>query len=501
MATPAPPRPSRNRWLVPVAVLAVFVSMNLLSRYVDPDGTGRAVGGRGCGAAEDPDEREALVATLDGQLGDPALWILPAPPTNGDWSAFPQLPTNPITDAKVALGKELFFEPGIMVVFSEGLAGTASCGTCHDPTASFGAGTVMGRGVGAGGEGRGGTRALAAGVQPGTEDFPPFNERRIVNVAWTSSVAGWQGDFSDHNPEGIDGLEDFITTALFGHGVYARDSESPPEDSVLAGTTYDALYAAAFPEAAPQARKLRRMTAFALASYVRSITTWDAPFQRFLRGEDGADGEFPLSNASLRGAVVFFGEGRCSQCHTGPALASARFENIGTLRYEPSREYLGYRPSQPAGENGWGTLAQYYEGESSNLGYAVMTGDAADTGRFLVPSAYGAGNANLLAFGHGGAHDNLGDFLAHKVGGNDPARNPTLDPTLLAWLSPTLYSSAEPLLDAAQIEDLVAFFEQGLEDAGIEARHAPKGDVSLSGRCSPNNDAVSRATTPGCRDL
>lgn len=83
-------------------MLAVFVAFGVLSRLTRPDGTGRAVGGGGC-EGEDPETRADLVAELDGLLGDRAAWILPAAPTNGDWSAFPQAAGNPISDAKLYL--------------------------------------------------------------------------------------------------------------------------------------------------------------------------------------------------------------------------------------------------------------------------------------------------------------------------------------------------------------------------------------------------------------
>jgi len=62
----------------------------------------------------------------------------------------------------------------------------------------------------------------------------------------------------------------------------------------------------------------------ALSSFIiDAFTLTDSPFDRFLRGEDEA-----MSDAALRGALVFYGKGKCGACHTGSMLTDQRFHNI-----------------------------------------------------------------------------------------------------------------------------------------------------------------------------
>lgn len=452
-------------------------------------------------------EREALIAELDSRLGDRSQWMLPEQPTDGDWSAFPQVEANPLTDEKVALGRELFYEPGLLSDTGPRYYRSVSCSTCHLPEASFGSGTHMGRGLAAGGEGLGAERSLMEGVSPKKADFAPLNERRLVNVAWTGEVGGWMGDFDPANGLGpttlanidLGGTELFIMAGLNGHGFFPNGET--PENSVIFEESYTEMLEAAFPELDAEERTTRRTVAMALGAYVRSISTSEAPFQQMLRQAPGTDADaVPLSTTALRGANLFFGKGRCSACHTGPALASPTFHTLGTAAADPSDEIIGYTPpnEEPAGENGWGTFEQA-DMHTDNRGRYLSTGDEADLGGFLVPSVYGAGNQNILRYGHGAAHDNLGDFIAHKVGGSDPATNPSLDPDLLDNLSPILFSSTEAFLTDEEINDLVAFIEEGLEDPGLEDRFGLGGNISLAGYCSPNNDPVSRGRIPACK--
>ena len=64
--------------------------------------------------------------------------------------------------------------------------------------------------------------------------------------------------------------------------------------------------------------------AAALASYVRTIMSGDAPVDRFLAGDRRALGE-----AARRGLVLFRAKAHCSTCHAGPLLSDEQFHNTG----------------------------------------------------------------------------------------------------------------------------------------------------------------------------
>src|SRR5262245_22525710 len=61
-----------------------------------------------------------------------------------------------------------------------------------------------------------------------------------------------------------------------------------------------------------------------LASYVRSVLSGDAPYDRFINGDRGA-----LSQEQQRGLRVFRGKGNCTACHLGPSFSDERLHNTG----------------------------------------------------------------------------------------------------------------------------------------------------------------------------
>ena len=64
--------------------------------------------------------------------------------TSQDLNARVQIPSpsdNPLTDAKIALGRQLFFDKRLS------LDGTVSCATCHDPRKAFTDNLVKSRGI------------------------------------------------------------------------------------------------------------------------------------------------------------------------------------------------------------------------------------------------------------------------------------------------------------------------------------------------------------------
>ncbi len=61
----------------------------------------------------------------------------------------------------------------------------------------------------------------------------------------------------------------------------------------------------------------------ALAAYERTIVTHDAPFDRWLAGDDAA-----LTPLQKRGLAVFFGRANCVVCHPPPLFTDDAFHNI-----------------------------------------------------------------------------------------------------------------------------------------------------------------------------
>ena len=62
----------------------------------------------------------------------------------------------------------------------------------------------------------------------------------------------------------------------------------------------------------------------ALAAYERTLTSRDAPFDRWVAGDKDA-----ISVSAQRGLKLFLGSAKCIECHRGPAFTDNDFHNIG----------------------------------------------------------------------------------------------------------------------------------------------------------------------------
>ncbi len=407
--------------------------------------------------------RETLVSVASEQSASSQgveYFLLPA---STDLSAIPQDPRNPLTPAKIELGKLLFHEPGLLTDprRPEG-ALTGSCATCHSAEFGFGAGVRQGIG-------EGGIGVVDRHRDPRFEDadidVQPLRSPTAMNTAY-QEVMLWNGQFGATGPNagtqahwtagtpietnalGFHGLE---TQAIAGLKVHRMTNI---EESVAAtNATYRALFAEAFPGA-----PIDRTTAgLAIAAYERTLLANNAPFQRWLRGDGRA-----LSASEKRGGTVFFGKAQCATCHTGPALSSMTFHTLGMGDFTDDGLLIGDFNDNPAG-----------------LGRASFTGDDSDRFRFKTPQLYNLADMNF--YGHGG------DFASVRAVVEYKRRAEPINPLVSRE---ELSSQFVPLqLTDREVDDLVAFLETGLRDPSL-ARYEP---TSLpSGNCFPNADQGSR---------
>jgi cytochrome c peroxidase len=64
-----------------------------------------------------------------------------------------------------------------------------------------------------------------------------------------------------------------------------------------------------------------------LATFERSIVSPEAPFDRWIEGDEKA-----ISAAAKRGFVLFNGKANCAVCHSGWAFTDAAFHDIGVAK-------------------------------------------------------------------------------------------------------------------------------------------------------------------------
>ena len=201
----------------------------------------------------------------------------------------PAVPSdNPMSDAKVALGRRLFFEPRLSV------NGRYSCASCHDPSRSFS-------------DGR--TRAVGA-----TGETLPVNALALVNVAYNVSFGWTQSQVRSLEAQMRKPLlsRHPLELGLSGH-------EASVCQALAADPRYAVAFAAAFPpQPVPQQRAAHPVTfdhvVKAIAAFERSLISGRSPFDRYVfSGEHAA-----LSPAAKRGMALFFSDTvGCAHCHSG----------------------------------------------------------------------------------------------------------------------------------------------------------------------------------------
>lgn len=215
----------------------------------------------------------------------------PAPPMEAalTGSLEPILPiplVEPAEDpALVALGDDLFFS----TIVSED--GRVSCGSCHPRERAFVDGT---------------DRSEVEG-RPRT----PTNTTTLLNVRYFYKI-GWFGQ-SDSLEEHLDGL------------IKSRKLMASSWDGIThrlqADSTWVKRFTAVFSDGV-SLDNVRR----ALLAYERSLTTPNAPFDRFLRGDEQA-----LWGEARRGYSLFKSFG-CVSCHQGVAVGANMLETFGVMR-------------------------------------------------------------------------------------------------------------------------------------------------------------------------
>ena len=206
----------------------------------------------------------------------PYLWQLPR------GFPLPAVPAdNPMSDAKVNLGRRLFFDPRLSVT------GAYSCASCHDPRRSFSDGRQ--RAVGA-------TGATLA-----------HNALALVNVAYNLSF-GWQ-------KSGVRSLEaQMLEPLLNEHPIELglKGRERAVCDALAADPVYAPAFDAAFPADHPGVTLDRIVKA--IAAFERTLISGDSPFDAYVfAGEHTA-----LSAQAKEGMALFYSTRvGCALCHSG----------------------------------------------------------------------------------------------------------------------------------------------------------------------------------------
>jgi cytochrome c peroxidase len=285
------------------------------------------------------------------------------------------LDTNPLTRAKIELGRQLYFDTRLSA------DATVSCASCHDPAMGYTAHTTTGVGIG--------------GQKGGRNSPVSFN--RIL-----SGKQFWDGRADSLEAQAVGPIANPIEMGFTHEGVVKRLGEIPVYkkqfDKIFGEVTIDRV-------------------GQAIAAFERTLVTSPSPYDYHeellpfakMDAEDIAEDEelaakyaavkaaaeaHPMSESAQRGRDLFFGKANCTACHVGANLADEQYHNLG----------VGMDKPEP------------------DLGRFVVTKDEKDTGAFKTPTVR---NVALTApYMHDGSVATLEEVVAWYDKGGHP--NPQL---------------------------------------------------------------------------
>lgn len=284
---------------------------------------------------------------------------------------------NPLSAQKIELGRRLFSDRRLS------RDGTIACVSCHDPARAFADDRVKAVGV----FGRTGRRHAPA----------------LINRGYGRAFF-WDGRIAT--------LEDQVL--------------KPVEDPNEMDLPVD--------EAAARVGLDRATLSKALASYVRSILSGDAPYDRFVNGDRSA-----LTPHQQAGLQIFRGKGNCTACHVGPNFTDERLHNTG----------IAWAGTASAATQPSSFIVTYLD-----EGRAQITGRAEDRGAFKTPTLREV--ARTKPYMHDGSLPTLESVVDFYSDGGRP--NPSLDPEI----HPLSLSAAEKQALAAFLPSLSGRIKDGM---------------------------------------
>ena len=379
-----------------------------------------------------------------------------------------------------------------------GLNGDNSCAGCHSPTNGFGD-----------------SQPIAIGIDNngvvGPDRAGPRNMRRapmVLNTAFFPALM-WNGRFSSVSGDPFDNGSGFAFPPPEGaslsyepHLLVAQAFIPPTERTEVAGFAfagdndairaevarrvnavpdYRRLFGEVFPAVREGAAVDFEMFARAIAEFEFSLTFANAPIDRYARGANGA-----LDDAEKRGALLFFGSARCSQCHAVSGSSHEMFTDF-------QQHAIAVPQLVPSLTN------NTFDGPEANqdFGREDATGDPADRYRFRTPSLRNV--AVEAAYMHDGAFTTLAGAIRHHLDAiaslrsYDPAVQ-HLPADLAGRIGPTapLAKALDPLLATpialapSEFADLLAF----VRDALLDPRAKPGNLRKLVPTTVPSGRAV-----------
>ena len=401
-------------------------------------GKGKCKGKKGKGCDDDQDDAHAaLAAQVRAKAAEHGIEPMPEPPK--------------IKKHLVELGQKLAFD--------KILSGNKniSCMTCHHPLLATDDDRSLS--IGEGGVGLGADRVHPENIFIPRNAPQLFNLHNLPVMFWDGRIEELPGD-QIRNPAKEELTPEMRAAFDFGAasaqamfpvtsrremrgrlgdpgnelGMVRDDDFTSQWEGLMARLRAIPEYGKLFKKAYP-GQKIEDMTfahaANAIAAFeIDAFAATDTPWDRFLRGDDGA-----LTYDQLRGADLFLGRGLCVACHSGTNLSDLDFHNIGLPQFGPGK---GDGPFK-----------------DDDFGRERVTKSAADRYAFRTPPLR---NVALTGpWGHAGQFVDLGDFIEHYLDAEGSLLNydvTQIDPELQGTLVPNhadVLATLSPILGAIDV--------------------------------------------------
>jgi len=258
--------------------------------------------------------------------------------------------------AKIALGTALMFD--------KELSGNRdiSCATCHHPLLHTGDDRSLPSGTG--GTGLGPDRVLGEGRRMVPRNAPEVFNRGLAEwrtMFWDIRVEGdpekgFKSPAGEMLPAGLDNVVavqamfpvtsgDEMRGAAGDFDVFGQPNEialiddadftamwAALMDRVLAIPEYVDMFRAAYPEVAEEDLGFQHAANAIAAFEIDAWTYLDSPWDRYVAGDKGA-----LSDDAKAGALLFFGEAGCVDCHSGNLLTDQEPHNVAVPQIGPGK--------------------------------------------------------------------------------------------------------------------------------------------------------------------
>lgn len=300
-------------------------------------------------------------------------------------SAIKGLDKNPLTRAKIELGRQLYFDKRLSV------DNTVSCADCHHPESGWAKETQFGVGV--------------KGQQGGRNSPVSFN--RIL-----TDIQFWDGRAASLEEQAVGPIANPIEMGNTHEAVV---------DTLKKNSVYVAEFAKVFPEGVTIDNVGK-----AIATFERAVVTGPAPadyyeplralqnafkddlkdlenfkkedaesYEQYAKAKAAAEAH-PMSDSAKRGREIFYTEkGGCTACHVGANFSDEKFHNLG----------VGMEKAEP------------------DLGRFAITHQLKDKGAFKTPTIRNA--EQTAPYMHDGSQKTLEEVVEWYNKGGHP--NPQLD--------------------------------------------------------------------------